>query len=238
MMRKKMMNRNTSSVFAILLICIVCTSNIARAEFSTLELVTNVTTNFIRVPMIGWEFKTNAAIQVTKLGFYDDGRDGLSSSHELGIFDTAGNSLLVATIGAGTVAPIEGPPVTLFPPQSQIILGAFRNVSVPPTVLAADHNYVIAATTAVSVDSVPVYDPTQNMLQTASEITLVQGRYISSGPMGFEYPYNLLPNEFVDFGQAFQFTVIPEPSTFALAAVGLAGLAAWGWRKRFGVDRC
>jgi hypothetical protein len=39
------------------------------------------------------------------------------------------------------------------------------------------------------------------------------------------------------FNAAFSLSgqVVPEPSSLILAALGLCGLAAWGWRKRFGV---
>jgi formylglycine-generating enzyme len=46
--------------------------------------------------------------------------------------------------------------------------------------------------------------------------------YQSVNPVG-DFSWN-----FVGFRLAF----IPEPSSFALAAIGLIGLAAWGWRRR------
>jgi hypothetical protein len=33
-------------------------------------------------------------------------------------------------------------------------------------------------------------------------------------------------------GKAGQITIVPEPSTVVLAAIGLIGLAAWGWRRK------
>ena len=33
-------------------------------------------------------------------------------------------------------------------------------------------------------------------------------------------------------GTAGQITIVPEPSSVVLAAIGLVGLAAWGWRRK------
>jgi hypothetical protein len=33
-------------------------------------------------------------------------------------------------------------------------------------------------------------------------------------------------------GSAISGSAVPEPSTFALAAIGLLGLLGWGWRRR------
>ena len=51
-------------------------------------------------------------------------------------------------------------------------------------------------------------------------------------PPGFSYPggsYDAFVNVWLTLES---FTLVPEPPTFSLAAFGLIGLAAWGWRRR------
>ena len=42
----------------------------------------------------------------------------------------------------------------------------------------------------------------------------------------------VLPNLIYYDGPAGQITIVPEPSSVVLAAIGLIGLAAWGWRRK------
>lgn len=45
---------------------------------------------------LGWNFTLNSSISVTALGFYDDGKNGLVESHDVGIYD-AGCNLVAST---------------------------------------------------------------------------------------------------------------------------------------------
>jgi len=77
----------------------------------------------------GWYFKPTVDIEVTALGWYDDGQDGLTQAHPVGIFDASDEKLLVE-------AKVQ--------PDSPLD-GAFRWVSVePPVALKAGHEYVMA----------------------------------------------------------------------------------------------
>jgi hypothetical protein len=220
----KLMCRRVAVGLAIVLASNVCISREALAEFSVAELATGVGTTGGGNPMIGWEFKATAEIQVTKLGFYDSGQDGLLTSHTLGLFDAATQSLLASvTISAGSVAPIEGPLVILSPAHP-IPIGGFRYVNIPPALLPAGHDYVVGATAAGYVDSTANYSPTRDVLQTASEIMFVQGRYTFFGPQGFQFPANVFPS--ADFGPAFEFNAVPEPSAVVLLAWAFVGLFA------------
>src|SRR5262249_34980977 len=53
---------------------------------------------------LGWSFTTNNRIVVDRLGVYDDNGDGLSESHLVGIWDSARNLLVQATVGSGNSA--------------------------------------------------------------------------------------------------------------------------------------
>ena len=43
----------------------------------------------------GWFFEPTMDIEVTDLGWYDDGQDGLTQSHPVGIFDASDETILV-----------------------------------------------------------------------------------------------------------------------------------------------
>jgi len=77
----------------------------------------------------GWFFKPVVDIEVTALGYYDDGQDGLLHAHRSAIFD-----------GATRRAVVE----TTIQPQSPLD-GFFRWEPVGPVVLKAGHEYVMVS---------------------------------------------------------------------------------------------
>jgi hypothetical protein len=85
----------------------------------------------------GWDFTPTVDIEVTALGFFDDGQDGLRHSHPVGIFDAQTEKLLVKAV---------------VQPQSPLD-GVFRFVQIERLVLRADKSYVVASFCR------PPYDP-------------------------------------------------------------------------------
>ncbi len=55
---------------------------------------------------LGWQFTVSQSITVTALGAFDDSQDGLNESHDVGIWDSLGNSMGSTTVAAGTVDPL------------------------------------------------------------------------------------------------------------------------------------
>jgi hypothetical protein len=51
---------------------------------------------------LGWEFEANSNITVTSLGFFDVGSDGLLTSHEVGLWTSAGTLLGSVTVTPGS----------------------------------------------------------------------------------------------------------------------------------------
>ena len=95
---------------------------------------------------LGWSFSTTQNVSVSALGFYDDLKNGLSASHDVGIYNASNCALLAAT----TVTPSD--PLT----------GFFRYHNIAPVTLPAGGQYLIAAVTgtekyAVSVTSLTVH---------------------------------------------------------------------------------
>lgn len=139
---------------------------------------------------------------VNSLGFYDDLKNDLTESHDVGIYDSLGNLLV-----SGTVMP--GAP----------LISWFRWTAVAPTLLPVGNGYRIAATTGGENYT---WNPTGFVTDPA--ITFVADRYTSSAVLVF--PANgpngvngwLGPNF---SGDVFEGQV-PEPGTYAMIGIGLA----------------
>ncbi|MFZ2450267.1 MAG: hypothetical protein WAW36_07100 [Methylovulum miyakonense] len=56
----------------------------------------------------GWAISPSASINITDLGWYDDGLDGLNASHQIGIWDTGGTLLISGTGASGMTDPLLG----------------------------------------------------------------------------------------------------------------------------------
>jgi hypothetical protein len=84
----------------------------------------------------GWEFRPYVDIEVTALGYFDGGANGLVHDHKVGIFDADSHRSIVTA----QVHP------------DSALQGAFRWESISPAVLHAGKSYVLAGT------SLPPYD--------------------------------------------------------------------------------
>jgi hypothetical protein len=169
--------------------------------------------------MIGWRFSTTSSIRVSELGFWDQNGDGLNESHSVGIWSTSGpgtaaDALVTGTVSAGTVNVLRP--------------SLFRMAFVTPVVLPAG-DYVIGGLLG---DAAEPYKETPNVggFTQAAGITYIQRRFIGA-VSGFSRPENTASG-LGTFGPNFAFDVVPEPSSVAVAAVALAGLAGRGSRRR------
>lgn len=146
---------------------------------------------------LGFQFSTKNQITVNQLGFYDDFKNDLTQSHNVGIFTEAGQLLVSGTVNPGD--PLDG---------------WFRYTSVTPTVLNAGQTFRIAAETgSENYTWNPIgfqVDPNINFITFAYQhsSTLVFPTQLESGYNG-------------DFGPNFKTEPVPEPST--LAGTLLAG---------------
>lgn len=167
----------------------------------------------------GWQFTTRMDIRVLALGLYDNpgfsggfAGDGFIESHAIGIWDVSNHSgpIVSSLISTGTVAVLDR---------------GFRYVNINPTLLPADHDYVVAALfpniagfrlTNKDFFVGDTGDPnTVNFVLTVSpEIDFGGYRSIISSTLLFPETYSL--GRQLGFGPNFTYTVIPEPSTFDL----------------------
>ena len=166
---------------------------------------------------LGWTFTANNNIFVTALGYYDKESDGLSESHDVGIFASNGTLLFSATVPSGT---------------SASIVDRFRYVSVAPFSLAAGTTYTIGATMgALASDTVEngvnglISDPAITISSTASRYTDV-GSYTSLTYPNQHFIYNFYA------GPNFQSQPVPEPSSILMLTAGATGLLSITRRRK------
>lgn len=154
---------------------------------------------------LGYEFTVgSSAVNVTDLGFYDDGKNGLTESHDVGIFDSSGNLLASTTVT-----------------NSDGLTGWFRYAAISPLTLAANATYQVMATTGSEnytwnpsgfwVNPLITFDGDR----FTSSITLVYGNS-TSGVNGW-FGANMI----LESG-----SVIPAPGAVLLGLIGLACISA------------
>ncbi len=156
---------------------------------------------------LGFEFETNRAITVGSLGFYDDSKNDLTQSHDVGIFDSTGNLLV-----SGTVVP------------GSTLVGWFRYVPVTATLLPAGQIFRIAAVTGSEKYT---WDPTG--FATDPAITYLRDRWIAGSTLTFPTSTDNLAGGGY-FGP--NFDTVPEPASVLLIGSGLTGLALLRRRRR------
>jgi hypothetical protein len=148
---------------------------------------------------------------ISSLGFYDHGGDGLSTSYQLGLWNSA-----QALIATATVNP------------SSPLIGDFRYAPITPVTIgsfALPQSFTIGA----------LLPPVMNDIWLDGVIPILSFGYTGAGTGRFEvsptlvYPSNLDTSGYyvVNAGPE---VIVPEPSSFALAAISV--LAALHRRRR------
>jgi hypothetical protein len=167
---------------------------------------------------VGWEFDVLSSVTVTGLGWYDQGLNGLADSHEVGIWNSTGTTLLTsALVAAGTTDPLDG---------------LFRTVGITPIVLSPGEYIVGGENFAdnpeqLAFDVPPTTDP---------RISFVGGEY-SLIDNTFEFPDN--PTGVADccwgpsFSVAAAGATVPEPANAGvLLAIGILAATLLARRPR------
>jgi hypothetical protein len=143
--------------------------------------------------VVGFRFTVATSVQVSDLGVWNQdtstGGAGLTSSHQVGIWDAAQALIASATVGpAGTV------------------IGSWTYASITPVVLNPSQTYTIGALyTGTDND---MYLSACSSMTMAAGVTFVQSVYPAAGSLGFVYPASNTTS-FGRLGPNFLFTVVP-----------------------------
>ncbi len=180
--------------------------------------------------MIGWQFTVGAdPLLVTELGFQDFGLNGLSASHQVGIWRLSDEVLIDSVVvpsgtsgaldGFFRYAPLDSPP-TLTPGTTYVISG-FDNgydPSVGDVEISGYPNMDVAGFSvdpAITIgDEGTAHGPFQGSFGFPTSLVVPDARAAIMGP-------NL------------RFAAVPEPSSFVIiVGLGLIGIAGYGWRRK------
>jgi len=160
--------------------------------------------------LVGWQFTVNNDITVDSLGFYDNPANGITGSHDVGIYNDATQTL----VASGTVTPAD--------PYSNW----FNWVDIAPVTLLAGQTYDIVA---VLLGNYRTWEP--NGFTVDPNITYLHSVF-TDGTSVLSFPLRAdgIPNS--HFGPNFGIAssgAVPEPATITLVIVGLSGMS---FRKR------
>jgi hypothetical protein len=166
----------------------------------------------------GWAFTISVPVTVTQLGLFDQGNNGFVNSHQVGLWDNAGNLLTSTTIGSG----LSGTAVV-----SGSGFGAFRYVDTASVVLASG-TYVIGAS-YVNSDADTIRVSATSTTMTAG-FAFVEGRTLQNS--GFGFPSATTSGN-RSFGPNLRIAnaAAPEPGSLALILTSVAGSIAMRRRK-------
>lgn len=146
--------------------------------------------------VVGFRFTVNGAlpIEIDQLGVWNAdtaaGGAGLTSPHEVGIWDSA--QTLITSV---TVDPATG-----------TVIGDWIYAGVSPVVLSPGETYTAGVLyTETDNDS---YISSASSMTSAPEITFVQSVYPAAASLGFTYPSSN-STSFGRFGPNFSYTVVP-----------------------------
>jgi|TARA_R110000782_G_scaffold24264_4_gene62771 MYXO-CTERM domain-containing protein len=165
---------------------------------------------------VGWQFTVNEDIFVTGLGVWNGdtqlGLEGLTSNHQVGIWNLGSGALLIDGVA--------GP--------GGSVIGAWTYSSVADTVLTTGNTYVIGAVyTSTDGDS---YISSASSVTMASAINFGGGRSPLAANGGFALPGTFSgATSLGRFGPNFTFRPVPTPG--AIAVLGLGGLVATRRRR-------
>ena len=180
----------------------------------------------------GYTFTLASASNVTQLGYFDLGADGLTDAHNVAIYDSTGTLLVSQSVTANQTATL-GNTFNLGNGQT----GAFRYVTLfNPLALQANTTYTIAGYSQNGTDGVATQ---ASNLVTASGVTFGGGVYRFGDSTGIGSPAPNTPSDrgTAYFGPTFRFspaqgTGAPEPGTLALLGTGLLSMGGIAIRRK------
>jgi uncharacterized protein (TIGR03437 family) len=160
--------------------------------------------------LAGFEFRVQAAISVTQLGFYDASSNGQPQTFQnapVGLWDITTNTLL------GSVTVTAADPLT----------GFFRYAALStPIALNTTDTYAVAGITGTNYYTAGV-PPNSSSVVVNAPVVYLAPALESSGESSTLHEPDSFPTDygyFADFGSNFQFTTASNTCTYSLSAAG------------------
>ena len=145
-------------------------------------------------------------VVVTALSVYDTFGDGLSDSHEVGLWDSSGAVLASTAIPAGASAPLDSS-------------GFFRYEQITPMTLAPGANYVVGALFLSGTLDNQAFN--FSTISPAPGLHYDQARFINNGVASLTFPTSTFGFSGL-VGGSFDIAIVPEPLASVLLGLGFA----------------
>lgn len=163
----------------------------------------------------GWEFEVTAPIQVGGLALWDEGQDGFSEAHTVGLWTITGSLLASTTFTSGL---------------SASLMGEFRTQDIPVLTLGPGR-YRVGGTDSRGGDAMGANTALNGAVTLGPDAFFVAGAFNLNGALSFpETPTEVLgffgPNIVLAPPAP---VAVPEPSAFGL--MGVAALASLVWLR-------
>ena len=164
---------------------------------------------------VGLGFTVGAeTITVTQLGAWDEGGNGLTASHPVGLFSSGGTLLGSVTVSAGT---------------GDTLLNGYRYATLSsPVALSASTTYVIGAYFTSGGPDAWRQNTTDGVV--TSDVATYYTAYANG--TGLTFPNNQISTQVLAGANAIYVATIPEPATTALLAALATGALAVARSRR------
>jgi hypothetical protein len=155
---------------------------------------------------VGYSFVADAPTAVLSLGVWDEGSDGLINGHEVGLWDSDETLMAVAFVPPGVAG---------------ILDSGFRFVDIAPVPLTPGETYYVAGTYLGPGDD--RWSADASTVLTAPGITYESRRYAFGSALAFPGEIGVFDNGYWG-GNVRVDAMVPEPSPFIIAALGVCGM--------------